>query len=251
MKIYVLIKRVWNPEENFRIENGKIDANHTSYMLNPYDEYAVEEAVRLKDKYGGEVVCLSVDSKEATDSLQTALALGADRAIWIDSGKGSDDATTTAQALADFFEDEEADVILAGPVAIDEGSGQVGPRLAELLEVPAVTNVTNLKLSGEEALLERDVEGDKELVISSLPFLMTTLERVTSPRSIPLTGMKDAEKKPLEKWQWLNTGNVRAKTETVGILPVSKKRGKRIKGDVHQQVSELMAILRQETKLFQ
>ncbi|MGP4061031.1 electron transfer flavoprotein subunit beta/FixA family protein [Halobacillus sp. H74] len=250
MKIYVLIKRILNPEENFLIEDGKVDENHVSYMLNPYDIHAIEEGIRLKEKYGGEVTAISVDSKEVSHPLQTALAMGADRAVWIDSGKGSGDASTTAQALADFFKDEEADVILAGPVAIDEGSGQVGPRLAELLEVPAVTNVTKLKMSGESAILERDVEGDKEKVISSLPFLMTTQERLNSPRFIPVTGLKNAEKILIEKRQWINGENVRAKTETVDLLPSSKKRGKRIEGDVHQQVGELMTILRQEAKIF-
>lgn len=251
MKIFVLIKSIFNREENFLIEDGKIGENQASYILNPYDEYAVEEAVRLKEKYGGEVTCLSVDRKEVTHPLQSALAMGADRAIWIDSGEGSGDASTTAQTLADFFEDEEADVILAGPVAIDEGSGQVGPRLAELLEVPAITNVTNLKMTEEKAILERDVEGDKEIVVSSLPFLMIPLERLNHPRSTPLSELEDADKKPLEKWQWMNAGNVRAKTKTVDILPLSKKRGKRMEGDVHQQVGELISNLRQETKLFQ
>ncbi|CDQ19053.1 electron transfer flavoprotein subunit beta/FixA family protein [Halobacillus karajensis] len=251
MKIYVLIKRILNPEENFLISDGKVDENHASYMLNPYDEYAIEEGIRLKETYGGEVTAISVDSEEAAQPLRTALAMGADRAIWIDSGEGSGDALTTAHALAEFFDDKEADVILAGPVTSDEGSGQVGPRLAELLEVPAVTHVTNLKMSGQKAILERDVEGDKEVVVSSLPFLITTQERLNSPRSIPLAMVKDAENKPIEKQRWLNVENVKAKTETVDILPISKKRGKQLEGDVRQQVGELMAILRHEAEIYQ
>lgn len=249
MKIYVLIKRVWKLEGNFHIEDGKLDESHSSYMINPYDACAVEEAVRLKQKYGGEVIAISVDSGDAAGPLQTALEMGADQAIWIDPGKGSGDAFTTAHALADFFEGEEADVILAGPVSIDEGSGQVGPGLAELLEIPALTNVTNLELSGEKAILKREVEGDKEMVITSLPFLMTTVGRLDSPA--PMLDIKDAESKPLEKWTWKNKRYVNAKTETIDILPVSKKKGKRLEGDVRQQVGELMDILRREAKIFQ
>ena len=165
MNIYVLLKRTFDTEEKITLKDAKINEEEAEFIINPYDEYAVEEAIQLRDTHGGEVTVISVGNEEAEKQLRTALAMGADKAVLINTEDDVEDGDqyTTAKILAEYLRDKEVDLILAGNVAIDGGSGQVGPRVAELLGIPYVTTITKIDIDGRNVTVVRDVEGDGEI----------------------------------------------------------------------------------------
>src|SRR5690625_1167159 len=153
MNIYVLLKKTFDTEEKIVITDGQIEDDSAEFIINPYDEYAVEEAINQRDEHGGEVTVVTIGDEDSEKQLRTALAMGADKAVLIDTEDDLEegDQFTTAKILEAFFEDKEPDLILAGNVAIDEASGQVGPRLATRLGIPYVTTITSLEIDGETA----------------------------------------------------------------------------------------------------
>jgi electron transfer flavoprotein beta subunit len=123
MNIYVIMKHTFDTEERIQVESGTIQSDGVEYIINPYDEYAIEEAIALKEKHGGEVTVLTLGDEEAEKELRTALAMGADKAVLIDSDDLEEiDQFSTATILATYLKDKEADIILAGNVAVDDGS---------------------------------------------------------------------------------------------------------------------------------
>ena len=256
MNIFVLLKRTFDTEEKITISNGVIEEDGAEFIINPYDEYAVEEAIQVRDEHGGEVTVISVGEEEAEKQLRTALAMGADKAVLINTEDDLDDGDqyTTAKILAEFLKDKDADLIIAGNVAIDGGSGQVGPRVAELLDISYVTTITDLKIDGSNATVVRDVEGDTETIETTLPLLVTAQQGLNEPRYPSLPGIMKAKKKPLEELELddldLDEDDVEAKTETVDIfLPPEKKAGKILEGEIEDQVKELVELLQTEAKV--
>lgn len=197
MNIYVLMKRTFDTEEKITIANGKINEDGAEFIINPYDEYAIEEAIQVRDAQGGEVTVVSVGNEETEKQLRTALAMGADKAVLINIEDDVEDGDqfTTAKILAEYLKDKEADLILGGNVAIDGGSGQVGPRVAEQLGMPYVTTITKLEINGTTATITRDVEGDSEVIETSLPVLVTAQQGLNEPRYPSLPGIMKAKKK--------------------------------------------------------
>lgn len=127
MNIFVLMKRTFDTEEKIVIQNGKVSEEGAEFIINPYDEYAIEEAIQVRDQHGGEVTVVTIGNEDAEKELRTALAMGADKAVLIniEDDVENRDQYTTAKVLAEYLKDKEADLILAGNVAIDGGSGQV------------------------------------------------------------------------------------------------------------------------------
>lgn len=256
MNIFVLLKRTFDTEEKIVINQGQIQEDGAEFIINPYDEYAVEEAIQLRDEHGGEVTVVTIGTEEAEKELRTALAMGADKAVLINVEDDLDDIDqyTTSKIIAKYLEDQEYDLIIGGNVAIDGGSGQVGPRVAELLNIPQVTTITNIEVDGDTATMERDVEGDKEVVEVSLPVLVTAQQGLNEPRYPSLPGIMKAKKKPLEELELddldLDEDDVEAKTETVEIfLPKQKEAGKVLEGEISDQVKELVNLLHTEAKV--
>jgi electron transfer flavoprotein beta subunit len=255
MNIFVIMKRTFDTEEKVVIQNGKINEDGASFIINPYDEYAIEEALKLKEDHGGEVTVITVGEEDAEKELRTALAMGADKAVLINSEDVENgDQYSTSFILASYLKDKEIDIILGGNVTVDGGSGQVGPRLAEELGIPAVTVITKLTVDGNQATIERDVEGDLEIVEASLPLLVTCQQGLNEPRYPSLPGIMKAKKKPLERLDLddldLDEDDVQAKTESVDIfLPPAKTAGKVLEGDLADQVKELAMLLRTEAKV--
>src|SRR5690606_12156156 len=175
MNIYVLLKKTFDTEDKIVVTNGKIEEDGAEFIINPYDEYAVEEAINQRDQHGGEVTVVTIGDEDSEKQLRTALAMGADKAVLINTEDDLDegDQYTTAKILEAYFEDKEVDLILAGNVAIDEASGQVGPRVADLLGINYVTTITNLEIDGDTAKIDKDVEGDVEKIETSRPILVT------------------------------------------------------------------------------
>jgi len=256
MNIYVLLKRTFDTEEKIDVINGQIEEEGAEFIINPYDEYAVEEAINQRDEHGGEVTVVTIGDNESEKQLRTALAMGADKAVLINTEDDLDDGDpyTTAKILEAFFEDKEADLILAGNVAIDEASGQIGPRLAELMDIPYVTTITSIEINGEEVSIERDVEGDTEIIETRLPLLVTCQQGLNEPRYPSLPGIMKAKKKPLDELELddldLDEDDVEQKTKTIDIfLPPEKDAGKVLEGEPKEQVKELVALLKNEAKV--
>ncbi|PID25026.1 electron transfer flavoprotein subunit beta/FixA family protein [Sporosarcina sp. P7] len=256
MNIYALVKRTFDTEEKISISNGAIAEDGAEFIINPYDEYAVEEAIKLRDEHGGEVTVLSIGNEDSEKQLRTALAMGADKAVLINIEDDIDDIDeyTSARVIADYLKDKDADLILAGNVAIDGGSGQVGPRVAELLGINYVTTITELKIDGTNATVVRDVEGDSETIETSLPILVTAQQGLNEPRYPSLPGIMKAKKKPLEDLEFddldLEEDDVEAKTETKEVfLPPAKSAGRVLEGEPADQAAELIKLLRNEAKV--
>ncbi|MBD3108377.1 electron transfer flavoprotein subunit beta/FixA family protein [Bacillus sp. AGMB 02131] len=256
MNIYVLLKRTFDTEEKITLSNGKINEDGAEFIINPYDEYAVEEAIVKRDELGGEVTVISVGSEEAEKQLRTALAMGADKAVLINTEDDLEesDQYSTAKIIAEYLKDKDADLIIAGNVAIDSGSGQVGPRVAELLNIPYITTITKLDIDGTNATVVRDVEGDSEVIETSLPLLVTAQQGLNEPRYPSLPGIMKAKKKPLEELELddldLDEDDVEAKTKTIEIfLPAKKEEGRILEGDIQDQVVELVGLLHSEAKV--
>ncbi|WP_404347140.1 electron transfer flavoprotein subunit beta/FixA family protein [Sutcliffiella horikoshii] len=256
MNIFVLLKRTFDTEERLTVSNGSINEEGAEFIINPYDEYAVEEAIQVRDTHGGEVTVVTVGSEEAEKELRTALAMGADKAVLINTEDDVEngDQFTTAKILAEFLKDKDADLIIGGNVAIDGGSGQVGPRVAELLDIPYVTTITKLEIEGGKATIVRDVEGDSEVLETSLPLLVTAQQGLNDPRYPSLPGIMKAKKKPLEELELddldLDEDDVEAKTKTLEIyLPPKKEAGRVLQGELDAQVKELVSALRNEAKV--
>ncbi|MCM3711826.1 electron transfer flavoprotein subunit beta/FixA family protein [Sporosarcina luteola] len=256
MNIYALVKRTFDTEERIAVSNGKIVEDGAEFIINPYDEYAIEEAIQVRDEHGGEVTVITIGDEEAEKQLRTALAMGADKAVLINTEDDLDemDEFTAAKIIAEYLKDKNADLILAGNVAIDGGSGQVGPRVAELLGINYVTTITNLEIDGSSVKIIRDVEGDSETIETSLPLLVTAQQGLNEPRYPSLPGIMKAKKKPLDELELddldLDEDDVEAKTETVEIyLPPQKAAGRVLEGDLSDQVKELVDLLNKEAKV--
>ncbi|MFZ3576365.1 electron transfer flavoprotein subunit beta/FixA family protein [Virgibacillus sp. DJP39] len=256
MNIYVLLKKTFDTEEKITVTNGRIEDDGAEFIINPYDEYAVEEAIKQRDEHGGEVTVVTVGDADSEKQLRTALAMGADKAVLINTEDDLEegDQFTTAKILEAYFDEKDVDLILAGNVAIDEASGQVGPRLAERLGMPFVTTITGLKIDGETVNIEKDVEGDIEKIETSLPVLVTCQQGLNDPRYPSLPGIMKAKKKPLEELEIddldLDEDDLEPKTKTVEIyLPPEKEAGKVLEGDLEDQVKELVTLLKTESKV--
>jgi len=253
MNILVLVKQSFDTEEKIVLQDGVISEEGVNFIINPYDEYAIEEGIKLREEHGGEVTVITVGPEHSENALRTALAMGADKAVLVDSEDLNFDEYSTAKILAAVIKEREFDIILGGNVAVDYASGQVGPRLAEELDIPQVTAITKLDINGSEAIIERDVEGDKEVIQVALPVLLTTQQGLNEPRYPSLPGIMKAKKKPIERLELSDLDiehDVEGKTVVTETFFSQKKgAGRILNGDIKDQVSELTALLRSEAKV--
>src|SRR5690625_2409437 len=256
MNIYVLLKRTFDTEDKIVIEDGEILDDEAEFIINPYDEYAVEEAINQRDAHGGEVTVVTIGEEDSEKQLRTALAMGADKAVLINTEDDLEegDQVTTVRILEAYFEDKEVDLIFAGNVAIDEASGQVGPRLAEGLGIAYVTTIVNLDIEGDTAKIDKDVEGDIEKIETKLPLLVTCQQGLNDPRYPSLPGIMKAKGKPLEELEIddldLDEDDVEPKTKTIDVfLPAEKQAGRILEGELEDQVQELVSLLKNEAKV--
>ena len=253
MNILVLVKQTFDTEEKLVIENGTISEDGVEFILNPYDEYAVEEAVKIKEESGAEVTVLTLGPDRSENVLRTALAMGADKAVIVELDEEVDEYTLSKYIVA-AIKDQPFDLILGGNMAVDSGSGQVAIRVAEELKIPHVSTITGLTLEGNKATVERDVEGDVEIVEVNLPFLATTQQGLNEPRYPSLPGIMKAKKKPLERLSVedleLSDVDVTVRTSVQDqYLPPKKQGGKILDGEIGQQAQELIQLLRNEAKV--
>ena len=200
MKSIVCIKRVPDSEARIRIaaDGTGIDPSGVKFVMNPYDEFALEEALRLKEAAGaGSVTAISVGPEETTETLRTALATGADEAILLRSA-GSTDGLAVARALAAEIEGREYDLVFFGKQAIDDDNMQVPAMVAELLGLPCATVVVGLEVADGTAVARREIEGGHEIVELPLPAVIGAQKGLNEPRYPSLKGIMAAKKKPLD-----------------------------------------------------
>lgn len=253
MNILVLVKQTFDTEEKVVINNGSISEDGVEFILNPYDEYAVEEAIKIKEELGAGVTVLTVGPDRSESVLRTALAMGVDKGIFVELDEEVDEYTLSKYMVA-AIKDQPFDLILGGNMAVDSGSGQVAIRIAEELGIAHVSTITGLTLEGNKATVERDVEGDLEIIEVNLPFLATTQQGLNEPRYPSLPGIMKAKKKPLERLSVedleLSDVDVNVRTSVQDqYLPPKKQGGKILDGEIGQQAQELIQLLRSEAKV--
>jgi electron transfer flavoprotein beta subunit len=253
VKIAVCIKRVPDSETRVKIaSDGKsLDEAGVKFILNPYDDFAVEEALRRKEAAAtGEVVVVALGPAAAQETIRAALAMGADRGVLLQVERVPADGLEVAKALAAELKggDGGYDLILFGKMAIDDGNHQVGPMVAELLGLPCVTTVAHLHLDTAKrvGVAEREIEGGVEVVEFPLPAVLTTDKGLNEPRYPALKGIMAAKKKPLvSKPVSLDTGGI----EVLAMTPPPERKAGRIVGEGAAAVPELIRLLREEAKV--
>ena len=246
MKIAVCLKRV--PDTTAKIVIGpdgrSIDETGVKFVPNPYDEYALEAAIALKEKAGaGETVVVSLGGESTPETIRTALAMGIDRAVLLKGGPSAD-GLEVARALSGEL--KGFDLVLFGKMAVDDYNHQVGVMVAELLELPCISAVSSLTIEGEVVTAEREVEGGIEVVECRLPAVITTDKGVNTPRLPSLKGIMAAKKKPFEiKDATVGAGGVNV---LALALPPERQAG-RIVGEGPDAAPELARLLRTEAKV--
>jgi electron transfer flavoprotein beta subunit len=255
VNIIACVKQVPDTESQIRVkpDGSGIDDTGIKWVMNPYDEFGVEEGLRLKEKLGGEMTIVSLGPARALESIRTALAMGADKGIHInDPAFDGADAYVTATALAAAIRNIPYDIIFCGQRAIDDDSGQVGAILAELLNIPQVTVVTKIDVDGNSAKVIRPIEGAQLLIESSLPAVFTAQKGLNEPRYASLPGIMKAKKKPVEVRDAASLGvTVDVKARVVKTLPPpARTPGKIICGDdPAAKAKELARLLREDAKV--
>jgi electron transfer flavoprotein beta subunit len=249
LKIAVCIKRVPDMEMRFSIaaDQKSIDPGGLKYEMGDFDGYALEVGLQLTEKQGrGEVVVLSVGPDGVQEILRKGLAMGAARAVQLKTDEVPVDGWAIAHALAGELAGNGYDLVLFGRMATDTAHGTVGPMTAELLELPCVTGISQLEISGEQGTARRDLEGASETVRFPLPAVLTIDEGIARPRLASLKGIMAAKKKPLDvkPAQLGKTSLVVERME----LPADRPPG-RIIGEGPDAVPELLRLLQTEAKV--
>lgn len=263
MNIIVCIKQVPDTETQIKIaSDGKsIVADDIKWVMNPYDEFGVEEALRLKEKFGGEVTVVGLGPKRVTESLRTALAMGADKGILIsdDALEGSD-SLAVAKALAAAIKDLDYDLIFTGQRGVDDDLGVVGAALAQLLDIPQVSLTVKVEVAedGKSLKANRPIEGQTLVIETPLPVLLTAQKGLNEPRYASLPGIMKAKKKPLEEKALadlgLDAGDFGEGGRKVKIIemvpPPAREAGKIVEGETPQEkAAELAKLLHEEAKV--
>jgi electron transfer flavoprotein beta subunit len=247
LKIFVCIKRVPDTEARIRVggDGAAIDTAGIKFVISPYDEFALETALRLKEAHAGEVVVLTVGEATSAEQLRSALAMGADRAILL-KGQPTLDGLATARALAAELKEAGADLILTGMKAVDGDQQQVGPMTAELLGLPCLTVAAEVEIEDGKVIAHREIEGGVEVVEAPLPALVTITKGAHEVRYPSLKGIMAAKKKPLEEREaQLGASRLRLRS----ITPPAERPAGRIVGQGIDAVPELVRLLREEAKV--
>jgi electron transfer flavoprotein beta subunit len=248
MKALVAVKRVVDANVKVRVKADKtgVDLTNVKMSINPFCEIAVEEAVRLKEKGAiTEIVVVSVGPQAAQEQIRSALALGADRGILVQT----DDeigALEVAKVLKGIVDQEKPEIILLGKQAIDDDSNQVGQMLAALINAPQGTFASEVKIEGGKVQVTREIDGGLQTVELSLPAIVTTDLRLNEPRYAALPNIMKARKKPLDVKSLADYGvTAGTKLKTVSVEPPpERKAGVQVKS-----VDELIEKLKNEAKV--
>jgi electron transfer flavoprotein beta subunit len=257
MRIIVCMKFVPDTAIKIKIAPDKraVELADVAFVVNPYDEFAVEEALQIKERLGGDVVVVSGGAERAQTGLRTCLAMGADSAVLIrDDRLETADSFTSGQALAAVCRDLKPDLILFGKHAIGVDNGQVPSVVAEALDLPQVSVVIKLEIGEGKLRAEREIEGARETIESTLPAVVTAQKGLNTPRYASLKGIMAAKKKEIQIRTLDSLGlsaddlEPRVVVEEIS-LPPARPAGKILTGDVSETVPQLVRLLHEEAKV--
>ena len=250
MKILATVKRVPDPETSIKVkpDGSGIVTDNIKWVINPFDEIAVEEALRIKEKVAGsEVVLVSIGGKVVQEQLRTGLAMGADRAVLVVT-EDAIDPLGVARVLAKVIEGEKPDLVILGKQAIDDDSNAAGQMLAEILAWPQATFASKVELAADNksARVTREVDGGLETLSIPLPAIITADLRLNEPRYASLPGIMKARKKELKEVPVGDLGvDVKPRVKVVKMDPPSKRQaGKKV-----ESVEQLVELLHTEAKV--
>ena len=248
MKALVAVKRVvdYNVKVRVKADGSDVDIGNVKMSMNPFDEIAVEEAVRLKEAGKiSEIVAVSLGEKKCEDTLRTALAMGADRAVHVETDAVLEP-LTVAKLLKAVAEKEQPQLLLLGKQAIDDDANQTAQMLAALLNAPQATFASKVALAGDKVVVQREIDGGIEEVALKLPAVISTDLRLNEPRFVKLPNIMAAKKKPLEKCTPADLGvDTALRIEVLKYAePKARQAGVKV-----ADVAELVAKLKNEAKV--
>lgn len=261
MNILVFIKQVPDTASRIKIGAGgkNIDETDVTWIISPYDEYALEEALKIKEAKGaGKVTVISMGPERAATSLRNALAMGADEAIHLnDSAMEGADAYATAKVLAAAAKLRPFDILFFGKTGVGMDQSQVPSIVAEILGLPQITQIAKLELGEGKVVAHREVEGATETVESSLPVVLAAEKGLNEPRYPSLKGIMAAKKKPIEAMNLgsiglsaADGGEAGSRVTVTGMsLPPERQAGKILTGDPQEAVRQLVDLLHNEAKV--
>lgn len=248
MKLLVTVKRVidYNVKVRVKADNSGVDLTNTKMSINPFCEIAVEEAVRLKEKgVASEIVVVSIGDKACQEQIRTALALGADRGIHIDTDSNLD-SLQVAKLLSKVVEEEQPNLVIMGKQAIDSDNNQTGQMLGALTNMPQGTFASEVVIENDKAKVTREVDGGLQTVELSLPAIVTTDLRLNEPRYAKLPNIMKAKRKPLETKAAGDYGvNLNSNVEVLTVAEPAKRDG----GEMVEDVAALISKLKDEAKV--
>ncbi len=259
MKIAVLMKRVPDTASVFKIssDNKSVETANLKYVMSPYDEHAMEEAIKTKEAGKAEEVLVVTMGPEGTqETIRTALAMGADRALFVkDPATEGINSLGTAKVLAAALKTEDPEIVFAGKQAVDDDASQVPERVAEILEIPHVSVVTKFELDGSTATVQREIEGGHYTLEVPVPALFTIEKGINTPRYPTLPNIMKAKKKEIKELSLSDIGlsgeEIQPGIEVEGMsLPRQDRLNKILEGDNEERVQQLLGVLRDEEKVF-
>ncbi|MGA9365111.1 MAG: electron transfer flavoprotein subunit beta/FixA family protein [Bacteroidota bacterium] len=248
MNIIVCINHV--PDTEARVKAGPdgktIDRANVNYILNPYDEFAIEECLRLKEKFGGEVTAISLGGDSHKEMLRKALSLGVDKVLLI-RDESPRDSFAVATALAEAIKELSPEVVFFGKQSIDYDNSQVGTMVAELLSFPSASVIVKLEISGGVAVAHREIEGGHEVVEVKLPAVFMAQKGLNEPRYPSLRGIMAAKSKPIQE----RTAPVaESRVQVLSMWNPPPKGAGKIVGTGATAVPKLVRLLHDEAKVF-
>jgi electron transfer flavoprotein beta subunit len=263
VNIIVCLKQVPDTETQIKVGSDRksIVTDDIKWVMNPYDEYGVEEALRIKEKFGGEVTIVGLGPKRVTESIRTALAMGADKGILIsDEALGGSDSLSVAKALAAAIKELDYDLIFSGQRGVDDDMGVVGANIAEFLDIPQLSVIDKVEVAedGKSVKVNRPIEGSTLVIESPLPALITAQKGLNEPRYASLPGIMKAKKKPFDEKTLSDLGLDAAEfgegARKVKVLeitpPPAREAGKIVEGETPQEkAAGLAKLLHDEAKV--
>jgi len=255
MKIVVCVKQVPDTETRIRIAEGKVVESDVNWIVSPYDEFALEEALKIKEAKGGEVVLLSLGPARVVAALRNGLAMGADSAVHLKDPRFDEaDTLGIAHALAAAVKTLSPDLVLTGQQGVGGDNSQIPGLLAEILDWPQVTVAVKIEVQDGRAVVEREIEGAHETWETTLPAVLSAQKGLNEPRYASLKGIMSAKKKMIETKDAAALGlaaEVLAPKTRIVAMEVPPARGavKMIEGDPETQSRELLRLLHEEAKV--
>lgn len=247
MKILVCVNHVPDTEAKIKVgaDNCTIDTAGINFILNPYDEFALEEGLRTKEKFGGEVVAVSCGGDTHKETLRKALAMGADKAVLLKDDSPRD-SFGIAKALADYAREIGAEIIFTGKQSIDYDGSQTGSSIAEMLGWPSISVTVKIEIADAKITAHREIEGGHEIVQASLPAVVMAQKGLNEPRYPSLKGIMAAKSKPIEEKK---PETASPRIQVIRMRKPAGKSGGRIVGTDVSAVPELIRLLHEEAKV--